>query len=121
MGKGCLLRSVSTDVPIDNAHAATTSVHENEAFGESEALIMFLEGTGDLLPGLDKASLDVLRRRDNAMMRAAMRLAVMVSITYMVRGSLEDAPISLRLSLSESGDEGRCNSDHSDLQVKESG
>lgn len=59
---GCLLLSVSTDVSIDDAHAATASVHENKAFRESEALVVFLEGASDSLPGLDEAALDVLGR-----------------------------------------------------------
>lgn len=45
-----------------NAHAATTSVHENEAFGKRQHIVGLVERAGDFLPGLDEPALDVLGR-----------------------------------------------------------
>lgn len=56
---------------MGNAHAATSSIHEDKAFGKRQAMVRLVEGASDFLPGLDEPTLDVFGGRSRrTMMRA---------------------------------------------------
>lgn len=57
---------------MGDAHATTTCVHENEAFGKSETTLGLVKGAGDLFPGLDETALDVFGSRDRCTVMRAM-------------------------------------------------
>lgn len=56
---------------MDNAHASTSSIHEDKAFRKRQAMVRLVEGASDFLPDLDEATLNVLGCRSRrSMMRA---------------------------------------------------